>query len=191
MRDIDIYDFDKTVYPTDSTMQFWLFCLARYPYIIVYLPVQIIFLIMWVVKILPTGVFKSLFMRFVAIIPTEKAVKAFWNKNEKNIYEWFRKENRERYTVVISASPDYLLGEIANRLQVDKLICTKGDSKTGKLVGKNCKGEEKVKRLNSEMRDFNVVCVYSDSLKSDAPIFALGKKKIHTVAGKLISMEEN
>lgn len=183
---LDLYDFDKTVYPGDSTMHFWLFCLLRYPWIIFYFPVQAVCFLLWGIKLLPTGVFKSLFMRFVALIPTDRAVQRFWDQKEHKIYGWFAKENRRRYTVVISASPDYLLAEICRRLEVDRLICTKGDPRTGKLVSANCKGDEKVRRLHAELPDCAVQAVYSDSLTSDAPIFSLGKEKYHIIRGEQI-----
>lgn len=180
---IDLYDFDKTVYPADSTMAFWLFCLPRYPWIALWLPAQAVLLLLWGLHLLPTGRFKSAFLRFVTLIPTGTAVSRFWDRQEKKIYPWFQKEARARYTVVISASPDYLLREICGRLQVDKLICTKGDARTGKLLSANCKGEEKVRRLYAELSGFTVEAVYSDSIDSDAPMLALGAQKVHTVKG--------
>ncbi|MBQ7595489.1 MAG: phosphoserine phosphatase, partial [Clostridia bacterium] len=38
---IDLYDFDKTVYPKDSTSDYWLFCLKKKPKLIKYLPKQV------------------------------------------------------------------------------------------------------------------------------------------------------
>lgn len=187
---IDLYDFDKTVYPTDSTMDFWLYCLVHYPWILIYLPVQTVLLLLWGVRVLHTGTFKSLFLRFIAMVPTRQAVCRFWDRKQHRIYPWFEKAQRARYTVVISASPDFLLEEICRRMQVDKLICTKGDPRTGKLLSKNCKGEEKVRRLDQELPDVRVDTVYSDSLSSDAPIFALGIHKINTVGGKQIPIQE-
>lgn len=183
---IDLYDFDKTVYPADSTFEFWIFCLQRCPWIVIYVPVQLVFFLLFAIKILKTGTFKSLFLRFVTLLPTEKMVKAFWDKNEHKIYPWFQKSMRARYTVVISASPDYLLREICQRLEVDLLVCTLCDDKTGKLLSINCKGAEKVTRLSLALKEYTVDTVYSDDKVSDAPIFELGKNKIHTNKGMQI-----
>lgn len=185
---LDLYDFDKTVYPTDSATAFWLFCLVRYPYILAYLPFQLLFALLWGVGVFSTGQFKSLFLRFVGMIPTEKAVRRFWDKHEKKIYPWFQPDKRENFTVVISASPDFLLGEICRRLKTDRLICTKCDAKTGKILGENCKGAEKVRRLREELGAVEVEAVYSDNVKSDAPMFALGRIKYHTVNGEKIRL---
>lgn len=187
---IDIYDFDKTVYPKDSTAAFWRFCLLRSPWILIFLPFQIVLFVLYGLRILSTRNFKSLFLGFVSLINTEKAVKAFWDKHESKIYPWFFPEKRERFTVVISASPDFLLEDICSRLKVDKLICTKCSAKSGKIIGANCKGAEKIARLNAEMVEFAVKSVYSDSVKSDAPIFNLGETKINTVNGERIVLQE-
>lgn len=188
--EIDLYDFDKTVYPTDSTTAFWLWCLIHRPWIVIYLPIQIILFLLYGLKLLNTRNFKSLFLRFVALIDTKASVKAFWDKNQNKIYSWFLPENRENFTVVASASPDFLLNEICGRLKVDKLLCTRCSEKTGKVIGENCKGEEKVTQLKQAIPNFSVKTVYSDDLKSDAPIFALGRIKTHTISGKRKILQE-
>ena len=78
-------------------------------------------------------------------IPLKKAVKGFWDRHENQVHKWFL--NRKRYSVVISASPDFLLDEIQKRLGFDELICTRHNAKTGAIIGKNCRDEEKVNRL--------------------------------------------
>ena len=90
-------------------------------------------------------------------------------------------ENRERTAIVISASPDFLLEEIQKRLRFEYLLCTRHDRKTGELLYKNCRNEEKVRRFYELFgKDkVEVMCVYSDSLKNDKPIFSLGKRCFH------------
>ena len=90
--------------------------------------------------------------------------------------------------MVISASPDFLLEEIQRRLGFEKLICTRHNRRTGTIVGENCRGEEKVKRLYSEFDKsaINVKDVYSDSLKHDRPIFSLGENCYHIVNSKIV-----
>ena len=100
------------------------------------------------------------------------------------MFDWFLPENRERYTVVISASPDFLLKEIAARLKIDTLLCTRHDPKTGTLLYNNCRGEEKVRRFFEAFPDgAKVNTVYSDSYKNDRPIFSLGHACVHIEKG--------
>ena len=178
--ELDIYDFDKTVLPYDSGSRFFLFCLARYPYLFLLLPFYSVAGLLYLLHILPLSVFKKHVFAFVRFIPLDKAVKAFWDKHEADIFPWFLPEHRERPAVVISASPDFLLEEIAKRLKVDTLLCTHHDRKSGTLLGENCKHAEKVRRFYAAFpKNTKVCCVYSDGYETDQPIFALGAQCIH------------
>ena len=143
--DIDIYDFDGTIVPFDSGSLFAGYCLLHYPYLILLLPFAAPILIIALILML---------MKMIS-------------------FNWFA--DRKRYSVVISASPDFLLEEIQKRLGFEKLICTKHNRATGAIIGENCRDEEKVKRLYLEFgkNEINVIDVYSDSLKHDGPIFSL------------------
>ena len=48
--------------------------------------------------------------------------------------------------VVISASPEFLLKPICEKININYLIASRVDIKTGVLLGKNCYGKEKVKK---------------------------------------------
>lgn len=171
--DIDIYDFDKTIIPFDSGTMFIGYCMLHYPWVILYTPVLAVAFILMMLKLISFTQFKKICFMFVPLIPLNKAVTGFWNRHEKQVNKWFYE--RKRYSVVISASPDFLLNEISKRLGFDKLICTLHNKKSGAIIGENCRGEEKVRRLNKEfdMSKINVVDVYSDSLKYDKYIFSL------------------
>lgn len=179
MKEIDIYDFDKTVVPFDSGSRFWLFCLVHNPWIVICLPYQALRAIPCLLGIKSLAFAKTGLFSFIRLINLEKNVKAFWDKNEKAVFDWFKPENRKREAVVISASPDFLLKEICGRLAVEKLICTKHNEKTGAVIGENCKGAEKVTRYRKEIKNCKAVSVYSDSLKSDKPLFSLGENCYH------------
>ena len=188
--DINIYDFDKTIVPFDSGSLFCAYCLLHYPYLILLLPVAIpvllTALLLMVLHIISFTDFKKLCFTFILFITLDKAVNKFWDKYESRVHKWFF--DREGYSVVISASPDFLLEEIQRRLGFEKLICTRHNRKTGIIIGKNCRDEEKVKRLYQEFdkNSINVVNVYSDSIKHDRAIFSLGKNCYHIVNGEMI-----
>lgn len=180
--EIDIYDFDKTVIPFDSSSKFIIFCFVHYPWTLITLPVILLCAVPAVLGIISYTSFKKVCFMFVPMIPLEKAVSRFWDKYEPSVYPWF-KEGKMRYSVVISASPDFLLNDIAGRLGFDKLICSRHNKKTGALTGKNCRGEEKVRRFYEEYDKGKIkVCdVYSDSIKNDRPIFSLAQCRCFNV----------
>lgn len=189
MKDIDIYDFDKTIVPFDSGSLFCGYCALHYPWIIIVLPVVLIGAILMVLKIISFTSFKRLCFIFVPFIPLDKAVKGFWDRHEHQVHKWFY--DRKRHSVVISASPDFLLEEIHKRLGFEDLICTRHNRKTGVIIGENCRDEEKVRRLYElyDKDSIHVVDVYSDSLKHDKPIFSLGEHCYHIVKGERVPFE--
>lgn len=178
--ELDIYDFDKTVVPFDSGSTFLIFCFLHYPYLLLLLPYYAVMGLLLGLHLVSLAQFKKHIFLFVRFVPLKKAVKAFWDKHEKDIFPWFLPENRARYTVVISASPDFLLTEIAGRLKIDTLLCTRHNPKTGTLFYENCRGEEKVRRFYEAFpTGAEVQCVYSDSYRHDRPIFSLGNRCFH------------
>jgi phosphoserine phosphatase len=187
--EIDIYDFDKTIVPFDSGSLFWMYCLVHYPWTAVLLPLQLVTGALAFLHIISFTRFKKFIFSFVALIPLEKAVKRFWDRYESQVHGWFY--DRKRYSVVISASPDFLLDEIGKRLGFDKLICSRHNARTGTIIGENCRAEEKVRRLGEEldMSSVRVVDVYSDSLAHDRPIFSLGEHCWHIVGGERIAFD--
>jgi HAD superfamily hydrolase (TIGR01490 family) len=81
--------------------------------------------------------------------------------------EWHRGEGHE--LVLVSASPELYVEPIGRRLGFDEVLATRlevgGDGRlTGRLVGANCRGPEKVVRLREWRGDALVVAyAYGDS----------------------------
>ena len=65
MKTIDVFDFDKTLYKKDSTIQFYLYCLSKYKKIIKYFPSQIYSFLLYKLKIKPKKYFKEKFFYFL------------------------------------------------------------------------------------------------------------------------------
>lgn len=178
---VDIYDFDKTLVPFDSGSLFIGYCALRYPWILVYLPIWILACLLFAVRILNLQKFKTLCFGFLPMVPVHRAAKGFWDRHIHQVYAWFCKERRP--VVVISASPDFLLDEMRRRLGIDYLLCTRHNPKTGRILGANCRGEEKVRRFHQDFPGVQVIDVYSDSLGHDRPIFSLATGTCYHVTG--------
>lgn len=181
MTEIDVYDFDKTIVPFDSGTLFTFYCMLRYPWCLLLLPFIAAAFVLMLLHIISFTAFKRICFLYVLFIPTERAVKRFWDRHIDEVHPWFK--DRSRYSVVISASPDFLLEDIAKRLGFDCLICTRHNAKTGVIVGENCRNEEKVRRLYEEFDkdSIKVIDVYSDSLEHDRPIFSLATGKCYHI----------
>ncbi|MBR6635526.1 MAG: hypothetical protein IKL41_07890, partial [Clostridia bacterium] len=89
MKEIDVFDFDKTLIPFDSGSRFWLFCLARNPWIVFCLPYQVAVMLLYIIGIKDLTFAKGRFFCFVRFINLEKNVTKFWDKYEETVFDWF------------------------------------------------------------------------------------------------------
>lgn len=164
MKKIDVFDFDKTLYKKDSSVEFYLYCLSKYKKIIKYFPSQVFGFLLYKLKIKPKEYYKEKFFSFLkSIEKPEDVVKDFWSSRKDDFRKEFI-ENSKKFKIVISASPEFLLKDICTELGIDYCIASKVDINTGKFLSKNCKGEEKVNRLNEYIQDYEIENFYSDSL---------------------------
>lgn len=162
---IDVYDFDKTIYNGDSTIDFYLYCIKKNFKLLKYLPVQVFYLIKYKLRLTNKENFKEKFFIFLnGINNIEEQVVNFWKKNKTKIrYEIIKNTENKKY--IISASPEFLLQGIYVQIGDFELIASKVNKKNGKFEGKNCYGEEKVKRLRQHIEgEFEIDNFYSDSI---------------------------
>ena len=179
MEEIDIYDFDKTIVPFDSGSLFVKYCVLHYPWILICLPIISVTGLLKLLKLISFTTFKKSCFMFVPLIPIKKAVKKFWDKYEEDVFDWWLEKDKRNF-VVISASPDFLLEDISERLSFNHLISTR-HNKRGIIIGQNCRGEEKVRRFNEMFQNVKVVDVFSDSFYHDKPIFSLATGQCHHI----------
>ncbi len=171
---INVYDFDKTIYDGDSTIDFYLFCICKNPILVFLLPITILYFIIYKLKIIDKLKFKEKFFSFLKYIKNiDNLVQLFWERNKKKIKPWFINDNSSN-KIIISASPEFLLRYIINEINVIDIIGTKVNKHTGKFESKNCYGKEKVKRLNEKYSECLIEKFFSDS-KSDKYLAQISK----------------
>lgn len=172
---IDVYDFDKTIYDGDSTLNFYIFCLKKEKSIIKNLPFQVLGYIKYKLKIISKTKFKECFYTFFKDIKNiDKELNDFWEQHEYKMKKWYENKDHKDH-VIISASPYFLLEPMYKKYKFKLLIASNVDKRTGKYDGLNCYGEEKVRRLRETYNDFEIDEFYSDS-KSDEPLAKLAEK---------------
>lgn len=172
---INVYDFDKTIYNGDSSIDLYFFCLKRYPKIIRCLPKQLLSFAKYGLGKIEKEALKESYFSFLSLIPSaEDMVIEFWNTNRHKIKDWYANEEHE-IDIIVSASPEFLLEPICKELQTKDLIATKVDKYSGKFLSKNCHGQEKVERLLLKYPNARVEKCYSDSL-SDQPLFKISRE---------------
>jgi phosphoserine phosphatase/putative flippase GtrA len=186
----NVYDFDKTIYDGDSTIDFYLYCLSKHKSLIKFLPIQVYALAMYLLGKYNKNKFKENFFSFVkGINNIDEDIENFWQLNLKKIKPWYT-EQQKKNDIIISASPYFLLKPIEKLLNIKEVIATDMNKKNGKIKGKNCYGEEKVKRLNKIYNNFIINNFYSDSL-SDAPLAELAKEAYLVNKNELIPWQNN
>lgn len=186
---INVYDFDGTIYNGDCTLDFWKWIVKRYPLIIFTLPKSIVYGIAFKLGIIERERFKEKFYQFLKFVPDiDMQIRDFWNHNQSKINKWYLNQMSED-DLVISASPEFLIKPICNRLGVH-CIASLVNKQTGKLLGKNCRGQEKVVRFCDEFKDMNINEFYSDSV-SDLSMARLAEKAFFVKHGKITVWNKN
>ena len=186
---MNVYDFDKTIYDGDSTLDFYLFVLRKRPSLIRYLPIQVFGFLKYLFGICNKLEFKEKFYYFLnGICDTDKLVNAFWDENQGRIKEWYLNSKKDS-DLIISASPTFLLEPICKRVGIKHLIASEVNKNTGVCEGENCYGDEKVIRLKKEFKDTAINEFYSDSL-SDAPLSLLAEKRFIVSGSKIVKWDE-
>ncbi len=183
---VDIYDFDGTLYPGDSATAYWLYCLRRQPKILKHLPRQIGGVLRFFCKKCTLSEMKETFFCFVRSINAERLAEEFWAKHRKKIFPWFQPQKNDAVTVVCSASPEFEILPVLRAMGVQYVIATQIDPKTGRLLGENCKGAQKVERLRAALGDCEYRRAYSDNIRTDAPMLSLAKERYQIKKGNII-----
>lgn len=172
---MNVYDFDKTIYDGDSTVDFYRYCLFRHPGLMACLPRQVLGFLQYMAERCNTTAFKESFFSFLPKIPLLNAeVERFWDLREQKIRAWYLAQ-KQSSDVVVSASPSFLLIPICDRLEIMPPIATRVDPATGRIDGVNCKGEEKVRRFMERYPSAEIHRFYSDSM-SDIPLAELAQE---------------
>ena len=166
---MDVYDFDGTLYRGDSTADFLKFCLRRHPRTALTLPRTGAAAIACMgLHAIDKTHFKGSLYRFLAQVPDiDREVERFWRVHEHNIGGPCRPR---RGDLVISASPEFLLRRPCERRGFE-LIASRVDPHTGRVLGPNCSGAEKIERLRERHPSAHIERFYSDS-HNDEPFAA-------------------
>lgn len=174
MEKVNVYDFDKTLLPYDSTEAFFRVCMKKYPRAAVRAAAAVPRLPLMAVGLSSKTAMKERFYRFLTGIPDVDAEAAdFWRTHLADIHPWYL-EKRRPDDIISSASPEFLLRPAAKYLGV-RLIASRVGKYTGLYEGVNNSGAEKVRRLRREYPDVEIAEFYSDS-RSDEPLANLADR---------------
>jgi len=183
---MNVYDFDKTIFLRDSTVQFYRWCLKRWPKIALRWPAVLWAGFRYAVRAIDKTAFKGVFLRFLRDVPQpEREIERFWDENMALMQKWYQAEQRED-DVVITASPADIVRPACRRLGIVHVLGSPVDIRTGAYSGVNCDGEEKVRVFRAAFPRAHVERFCSDSL-NDAPMAALADRAFLVKGGRLLA----
>jgi phosphatidylglycerophosphatase C len=185
-KGIAFFDFDGTITTKDTLLEFIKFSKGNFRFYLGFL-VNSPYLVAYKTKVISNQAAKEkvlqYFFRNMPVDAFEKLCEAFTQKYLPSLIRpgalrEIEKLKRENYVVVVvSASPENWIRQWANENGVE-LIASRLETKegmiTGKIVGKNCHGEEKVRRIMEKyvITDYSTVHAYGDTT-GDRPMMAL------------------
>jgi len=183
-----VYDFDKTIYRGDATVDFMLFALRRHPRGLLAVPGALGHGLLYFLGLESKVAFKEAyfgFLKYVENIGTD--LERFWDEREDRMAAFYLAQ-REPADVIVTASPEFLIGPMAARLGVERLIGSVVDEATGKYSGRPCSGREKVERFEAVYPGAVIHAFYSDSLR-DAPLAQKAARAYHVKGERVVPWE--
>lgn len=180
---MNVYDFDKTIFYPDSSWTFCLYLAKKYPAVFIDSAWTIAKGFYMTVKTGEPAYYKETAFSMIKYLPdVDSFVNRFWEENKNKLLSWYKKEKKPD-DVIVSAGPEFLLKPLAEILGV-RLIATPMDKFSGRIIGINNSGEEKVRRFRAEYPEERIDAFYSDSLR-DAPMAHIAKNAFICKRGKI------
>jgi HAD superfamily phosphoserine phosphatase-like hydrolase len=182
---MNIYDFDGTIYEGDSCHDIVIFGLKHYPHLTLNSLIKAgVLRRKYKNGKISFKIVKENLLSFIFKIKNYKTfVNEFVNTHMCNIKPFY-KEIQNENDIIVTASYELWINVFAKNLGVKYVIATKTD-KNGNIIGDNCKGKEKVRRLLEEFKDKEFINAYSDS-SVDIPILELAKNPYVVEGNKVL-----
>jgi len=183
---MNVYDFDNTIYRGESVIDFYFFALKVRPELITLFPKMIYMLARYKLCLISEKELLFEAEKYIKVffgkLDMQTLIPKFWDKNEKKIKKFYL-ENKKEDDVILSASADFLLNEICNRLGVKNVVSSRIDIDSGKIT-QLCFRNNKVDIFKNEFPGTQIDEFYTDSL-NDKPMFSLAKH-VYIVKGNKV-----
>ena len=169
------YDFDKTIYKGDCSTNFFFYIVLKRPYLLLFTPYFLFVFLLYGIKLIGKKKFKELMYFFIPWHKdVDKIVLKFWEKNRYNFAKYYIDQQKDN-DIIISAGLRFIVEPAMDILKIRNYMATEFDVKTGKIVGENCYGQEKVNRFKEVYGEEKLEAFYSDSM-SDLPMMQISNE---------------
>ena len=181
------FDFDNTLYKGESAFDFALFLMLKKKRLLKYLPKIMKLLWKYEKCKITNEEFLKEFNSFTEIVFKNKdwikeQTVLFWKKNEHKLYpHMLEKIKQEDY--IITASPDFLIEPIKDKINTNHFLCTETDLQNGKITYLNF-NKNKVKKFIEIVGKKKIENFYTDSY-NDKPLMDYAKHAFLVKKGKV------
>ncbi len=171
---MNVYDFDDTIYNGDTNRDIMMYSFKKHPFKVLKALKKAAAL----ERDYKSGIVtfervKEAMLSFLFELPDrDKFINEFVDAHMKNVKSWYLSRKTDN-DIVISASYELWISVFCKKIGIKYVIGTKTDE-NGRIVGKNCKKEEKLRRLAEVIPNASIACAYSDS-SQDTPLLDAAK----------------
>ena len=190
---MNVYDFDNTIYDGESFVDFFFSYIKVKPAAAKMIPKVLFATVKYELgKITVQQVFSDyapLIKKFICDYDKwEEFTVKFWDNHMHKIKSFYN-EVRKDDDIILTASPELTIKEIASRLGIKNIVCSKVDYETGEIT-RLCMRQNKITALIEDFgEDLEIDDFYTDSLKNDG-FFAKKAKRVFFVKGNKIRQIE-
>lgn len=187
---MNIYDFDGTIYDGDSGVDFIKYSFRRRPFSVLKSFIKTFFKYLKYKRgqIEFKEVKGTIFSFVTHIDDLDNYVKKFVQKHKKKIKKFYL-EQRHKDDFIITASLDFYVKPLCHSVGIKRIVATKYDTNKGKIIGNNCKGEEKA-NIVAKMFSKKFENLYTDS-KADKPLIKFANNTYIVKKNELIKYDDN
>ena len=200
---VAIFDFDHTIYRKNTIIEFTKYIYKKKPFLYFFLFIQAFYGLLFFFRIISAKTFKETFLGYINFINKQvlnNYIIDFWDieypKNfRSNLLQKIQSFTSTNVkTIIISAAPDLLIAHLQKKINVDYIFATTFElyGNNVKIIGENCRGPEKIKRLqqNFNVKKITILEAYSDN-KDDRALLNLAQNGFIIRNDKVILYEPN
>ncbi len=174
---MNVFDFDNTIYDGESFVDLFKMMLLRDASVLRHIPRMVSGVFQYKIGTLRLDEGMARYSKYVeqylAKVPDMHAiVMEFWDNNIHKIKPFYE-DVRHEDDIVISASPEMVIGEICRRIGINHYIASQVDPVTGRIENM-CFRENKVKAFRKYYPDVTIDCLYTDSMH-DKPLMDISR----------------
>ena len=196
-----VLDLDGTITKSDTLIPFLAGCFVRYPRLRLGLLLLPMYLLRFVASLISATEFKerllTAFVGGLRVSSVESWARKFARRvidsgcNSEVLSFIERSQARGDRLIVVSASPDIYVPLIAGNLGIGETVSTRAEVNagryTGRLLGENCKGAEKLRRLKEylEATRCESMAIAVGDEDSDLPVLEWADEGWMVTAGRM------